>query len=557
LPENRLQFDDRLATVLRSGAAGERAARTQFRQLLDLLGSIPPEAHGPLVTAAYDRLGEIMDSLPGSEQSRILREPGLRLRNRRLVAHLAEGEPQAAAAAMAAARLGEDEWLELIPELPVTARGFLRHRRDMPASASRLLARLGVHDLVLPQPEQPVTATEPEAPTPGPPPEPESGIGALVRRIEAFQKARQGAAAVAPRLPLDIGELLADTEQLESFDFTTDATGRVDWADRTVAPLIVGLRLAGRGGQAYCDADSVVAFRRRGIIRDGTAQLPGAEPLAGTWRIDAVPRFESETGVFRGYAGRMRRPAALEAAEGAPDTPTDRMRQVLHELRTPVGAIQGFAEIIQNQLFGPAPNAYRALAGAVGVDAARLLAGFDEIDRLTRLAGGALQLSAEGSNFRRIIERTLRRLEGVTRPRGAHLQLETSGEAFAVTLGEDDSALLAWRLLASLAGSLAPGEVVELSLRGKRNGVELESELPASLRAEVDLFATPSRGETPAVTAGMFGTGFTLRLARAEAEAAGGYLLLRGESLVLSLPHLTGAAPDHSQQGGGGRPAAA
>jgi len=35
-------FDDRLATVLRSGAAGERAARTQFRQLLDLLGSIAP-----------------------------------------------------------------------------------------------------------------------------------------------------------------------------------------------------------------------------------------------------------------------------------------------------------------------------------------------------------------------------------------------------------------------------------------------------------------------------------------------------------------------------------
>ena len=32
-------FDDRLATVLRHRATGERAARTQFRQLLDLLGS--------------------------------------------------------------------------------------------------------------------------------------------------------------------------------------------------------------------------------------------------------------------------------------------------------------------------------------------------------------------------------------------------------------------------------------------------------------------------------------------------------------------------------------
>jgi signal transduction histidine kinase len=232
------------------------------------------------------------------------------------------------------------------------------------------------------------------------------------------------------------------------------------------------------------------------------------------------------------------------------------MRQVLHELRTPVGAIQGFAEIIQNQLFGPAPNAYRALAAAVSVDAARILAGFDEIDRLTRLAAGALQLSADGSNFRLVVERTLRRLEGVTRPRDAHLRLLTSGEGFAVTLGEGDSALLAWRLLASLAGSLAPAEVVELALRGDPHGIELLAELPVSLAKEEDVFATSWRNEAPAVTAGMFGTGFTLRLARAEAVAAGGSLSVRGETLVLTLPHLTGATPDHSQGENGGTAAA-
>ena len=298
-----------------------------------------------------------------------------------------------------------------------------------------------------------------------------------------------------------------------------------------------------------CDPDSETAFRRRGIVHGGTAQLPGAAPVAGTWQLDAVPRFESETGVFRGYAGRMRRPFA--PAESA-DTPTDRMRQVLHELRTPVGAIQGFAEIIQSQLFGPAPNAYRALAAAVGVDAARLLAGFDEIDRLTRLIAGALELSAEGSNFRLVAERTLRRLEGVTRPRGAQLRLLTSGEAFAVTLGEADSELLAWRLLASLAGSLTPGEVAELALRGSDEGIELVADLPVSLAGEEDVFATPARSEPPAVTAGMFGTGFTLRLARAEAEAAGGSLIVHGETLVLALPHLTGAAADHSHGEDGG-----
>jgi signal transduction histidine kinase len=278
--------------------------------------------------------------------------------------------------------------------------------------------------------------------------------------------------------------------------------------------------------------------------------------VAGTWRLDAVPRFDGETGIFRGYVGRMRRPLAT-AGEAPADNPGERMRQVLHELRTPVNAIQGFAEIIQQQLFGPAPNTYRALAGAVGVDAARLLAGFDEIDRLARLESAALSLSTDGCNFRLVVEATLRRLEGVTRPRSAHLRLLTSGEIFSIGLGQDDGALLAWRLLATLAGSLAAGEVVELTLRGGERGIELETELPVALAGEGDLFAAGARSEGAAVSAGMFGTGFTLRLARAEAEAAGGSLALHGETLVLSLPGLTGAAPDHSQGASGGASAAA
>ena len=543
-------FDDRLATVLRSGAAGEQAARTQFRQLLDLLGSTPPDARGPLIAAAYRRLGEVGAMLPAAEQSRILREPGLRLRNAQLAAHLAQGEPQAAAAAMATARLTEAEWLALIPQLPVTARGFLRHRRDLPAAARDLLARLGVRDLVLPQPEgfqapAPETRTAPaaEGATDG-------GIGALVRRIEAFQKARRGGpAAIAPRLPLGDGEGPADQGRVEAFDFSTDPAGRIDWAEAAVAPLVVGLRLTARDA-GPCDSATAGALRRRQVVRGGRAQLPGARPVAGDWRIDAAPHFDSETGIFRGFRGRMRRPLAA-AAEAQAGSSGERMRQVLHELRTPVNAIQGFAEIIQQQLFGPAPNAYRALAAAVGVDAARLLAGFDELDRLARLETATLELSADGCNFLLVVERTLRRLEGVTRPRGAHLRLLTSGTSFAVRLGEDDSAMLAWRLLGSLAGSLAPGEVIELSLRETSEGIELSADLPLAL-AGGDPFSGTATSQAPAISAGMFGSGFTLRLARTEARAAGGELDRRGEALLLRLPRLTAAAPDHSDADNGG-----
>src|SRR5690606_29092098 len=141
----------------------------------------------------------------------------------------------------------------------------------------------------------------------------------------------------------------------------------------------------------------------------------------------------------------------------------DRIRQVLHELRTPVNAIQGFAELIQQQMFGPTPNEYRALAAAVAVDAARLMAGFDEIDRLARLETGALDLAEGESDWREVTVQILRRLESALRPRSARIELTAQGSPFAVAIEHSEAMQLAWRLLATLAGAMAPGEIIELS----------------------------------------------------------------------------------------------
>jgi two-component system OmpR family sensor kinase len=546
-------FDDRLATVLRYGARSEAAARTQYRQLLDLLGSMPSSAVGELVEAAYARLSQLAELLPSTVQSAILRAPGLRLRNPTLVAWLAAGDPQAAASAMATAQLAESDWLYLIPRLPVTARGFLRHRRDLPFSARQVLERLGVRDLVLPEP-----ATLPEGVPEAEPAEREVGaeaeasIGALVRRIEAFQRARREA-GTAPRLPL--GDM-RDPEpgQRRGFDFASDADGVVTWADPAMAPLIVGLRLDAPGPAAVATLDerSARAMARRLPLRGGVIELIGPAETAGRWRIDAAPLFEH--GRFVGYAGRLRRPSPVERALPAQPDPGDRMRQLLHELRTPVGAIQGFAELIQQQMFGPAPNEYRALAAAVAVDAARLLAAFDEIDRLAKLEAGVSVLGEGRCEWDQTIGEILRRIEGALRPRSARVEAAVSGAGFTIGLDETDAQQLAWRLLATLAGALAPGEVIDLALTSDRGEIELLIDLPAALASETELFVAPAPAPQRALTAGMFGSGFTLRLARAEARAAGGSLERRDDALRLVLPTLTGQGASHSvgRQGGSG-----
>lgn len=544
-------FDDRLATVLRQPARSEAGARTQYRQLLDLLGSLPETHDGPMAEAGYDRLAELASELPPTVQSAILRAPGLRLRNRALVAFLAGGEPQVAAAALATASLSEGAWLYLIPRLSLTARGFLRHRRNLPFSARQVLDRLGVRDLVLPEPSAPYAAPAAEA-TEGPPAaETAAGIGALVRRIEAFQRARREGAAT-PRLPLGDTREPDKLGPSRAFDFSTGADGTIDWADPAMAPLVVGMLLGAErpGAVAALDPASARAFDRRLPVRGGRVELAGPPDIAGVWRIDAFPVFSPQSGHFAGYHGRMRRVAPRVTAHARDGGTGDKLRQLLHELRTPVSAIQGFAELIQQQLFGPAPNEYRALAAAVAVDAARLLAGFDEIDRLARLEAGTFEREPGQSDLRDIVARIQRRLEGVLRQRSARIDLAASGPPFTVPLAEPDALQLVWRLLATLAGSLAPGEIVELSLAGDGHTVALDMDLPAALMGDEDPFASVAPQQPRAISAGMFGTGFALRLARAEAGAAGGTLERHDDRLRLTLPALTGAAAPHTVENG-------
>jgi len=559
-------FDDRLATVLRARADSEPGARTQFRQLLDLLGSGPMSEDLELVLKAYERLTELGEIIPGDEQSRIIRQPGLRLRNRHLVSFLARGEAKPAAAAMATAQLRARDWLMIIPRLPIVARGFLRHRRDLPQDVRHLLDRLGVQDMVLPRPVDHVAHIDPisdqadsrsdspasagragtEArpdPGAGEPvdttmscPSPSGSIASVLKRIAEFQETRRARVQNQQATPRDLaGELAADP--LARFDLTSDATGTIVAASAPVSPWLVGLDLADRtvdtaGSLARLDPATRAAHGERRPFHGGRLELDAAPAVSGEWRIDGAPRFEPSTGRFLGYFLRLQRPQTEEGLEaGQGDSPADLMRQTLHELRTPVNAIQGFAEIIQHQLFGPVPNTYRALAAGIAVDAAKLLAGFDEIDRLTRLEAGALELDEGTSDLHAVLADTVKRLDGVLRERQAGFVLTVQGAPFTVAIAEGEAALIAWRLLAGLAGSLSPGERAEVRLSSDREIARLEIEMPWSL-VEV---ATAGE-DRPVVSAGMFSRAFTLRLAEAEVRAAGGSFTISREWLRVRLP---------------------
>ena len=538
-----MQIDDRLATVMRMRTESDAALRTQFRQLLDILGTSDAPQTGAQASAIWLLLDGVLADIAVEEQSAILRQPGVRLRNPDFVQFLAGREPKVAAAAMASARLAEGEWLELIPQLPVGARGFLRHRRDLGPAVAQQLQQLGVGDLVLPGTggdtviprPQAVTPARDAAPLPPPPPGPlHTGIGELRRRIEAFQERRPpaGSLRIAPARPAP--PIPAEPEPFPAaFTCQTDAQGTVIGADSDAASQCVGMVLtAGRSGTMVTMAEGVARrFRLRLPVRAADVAISAGPAISGEWVLDAAPLFTPGEGRFTGYAVRLVRPSARIAE----DSEGDVMRQVLHELRTPVNAIQGFAEIIQQQLFGPVPHDYRAHAAGIAVDAAKLLAGFEEVDRLVRLEGNALSLEPGTSDLRAIVAATLRRLDGVLRGRGAGFVLDAPDSLPAAALDQDDARLLCWRLLATVAGTLGPAEKVDIALEEADGTLTLDLAMPEALSAL--LSDNPPRQERrQVVSAGMFGPAFAIRLTKAEAEAAGGNLVATDSSLRLTLP---------------------
>ena len=534
-----MHFDDRLATVLRLRASGRRAATTQFRQLIDLLGERSEGGDPALETAAYLRLIALGEEIPKTERVALVAEHGWRFRNPDLVKWFGEEHPHIAAAALARAQLRPEEWVELIPSLPIRARGFLRHRGDLPPAAVRVLDHLGVADRALPRPKPVAEAEDRQAspqPSPAPAPAPaakdparvlpgKEDVKALLARIEGFIHDRDAPGAAAPE---EKSAPKAAPEQIDHFLFEASSEGRIEWTEEEILPMVYGTDLKKLGS-----GSTVEAIARRQPMRDTLVALRGAPRIEGKWIVDATPRFDPGNGRFLGYVGLFRRfgEAATEGGEQA-----DRLRQVLHELRTPVNAMQGYAEMIQQQVIGAVPHAYRSIAATIAGDAAHVLAGLEELERLARLETDTLELEPGSSDFARILKTQVTHLQGVLQPKVARIEADLGDRTAPVALAETEAERLAWRLLATLAGSVGAGETIRIELLAQAQCLRLAAEIPAALRNSADIFAIESRSSSGVLSAGIFGIGFSLRLARAEARAAGGDLVCSGADMILSLP---------------------
>ncbi len=535
-----VRFDDTLETVLAADLSGESARASAWRQLVDLIGRGRVAADERAITT----LLSLRDGVPRTVRMGSARAIEHASPPAALVEVLATDRIEIAVPVLRGATLSNAEWTALLPKLAPAARGVLRNRRDLDPAVRRALESFGSTDLVLGD-DRLVIASEPsvaavlsEAPAPvvappapvaeavaEPTPSGPFRITDVMARIEAFERVHERSFAAAP------------VQRRDEFRFETDATGVIRWVDGVARSPVIGLSLAvgGEPGHAQVDAVAAGALRRRAPFRDARLAIAGDSDAAGHWCISGVPAFDHASGRFTGYRGTARRPRRDQRAEpvAGRDTGIAQLRQLVHELRTPAGAIAGFAEMIEAQLLGPVSPVYRTRAGAILDHSRDLVAVIDDLDLAARIDGDALDLRADRVALDPVFATIAGDLTALCELRGSLLEIEPA--AIAVLGDRRAVERLLARLLATLVSASAPDEAIHVRMGVEADGnVAIVFDRPAALDAWPgdSVFDVDDGDEDPA----LLGTGFAFRLARNLAVELGGVLSFGSATLTLRLP---------------------
>jgi len=494
-----VRFDDRLRTVLAQPATDPHDRAVRWRQLVELVARSGAQADPKLIDQA---ISEIRD---GASQvdDRVRTATALAVAPLQLPTELVAcfaAEPIAVAApVLAAARLTGGEWSRVSAVASEECRAFIA----------------AIHSG---EPFHQQQAAEPRPSKSGGESHAVPSIGDVVARIERLRKQRKSGGD-SDQLP-DV----AGVESPRLFRWECNEAGEIDWVEGAPRGALVGQSIAQRGPGSGVDPGVERAFAARAPFHEGVLELPADTSAGGAWKISGIPAFERATGRFAGYRGVAERvPAALVAADAALDP--DSLRELAHEIKTPLNAIIGFAEMITGEYLGPAGEKYRERAAEIVAQARLLHSAVEDLDFAAKLRSRDPSAVAELADA---LAQSWELVERLADERGVRISVSGGVDPARCSLDPQLAARLAERLCTAVIESAAQGETVTFQITSEAEHCEVRVKCPAALR-NIDL--SPERNRRAADFATL-----PLRLVRSLAKTAGGELLADKGELVLRLP---------------------
>ena len=520
-----MRFDDRLRTVLSHPADGEHARAVRWRQLVDLI------ARGdPLGASAF-----AAEALELIEADAPLVDEDLRAAAARAVAALplpvelvrifAQDSLKVSAPVLAAAELSSEQW-ELVKSAA---------RED----TARFIEAL--HPAETPEPadefELGPSSTGAEAfPTPT--------IKEVIDRIEAIRSARapapdfslrrvEPAFIPAPNAP---PALAAKNDEKGLFEWECGPSGEVEWVEGAPRAALIGRPLIEAGDDRDSGSGEIArAFALRAPFSNAVLSLAEGTPLAGEWELSGMPAFDHISGRFAGYRGIARRARRqTRSSEPSPAPHPDTLRELVHEIKTPLNAIMGFAQIIQGQMFGPASSSYRGRAAEIVAQSNLLLMAIDDLDLAAKLQAGTFE-DGRQTDLALVLEEVTPGLEQKAQDAGVELRTLVEPHLPPCEVSPAVVERLLQRLIGGLIDCSEPGEPISLTASQSKDRCTVTVDRPLALGGlgEDDLLdpGFASLGQRNA----RLSLGFSLRLVRGIAQLAGGDLTVSRTKLTLLL----------------------
>ncbi|MES2120982.1 MAG: histidine kinase dimerization/phospho-acceptor domain-containing protein [Pseudomonadota bacterium] len=504
-----MRYDDRLLTVLSQPASDRHDAAVRWRQLVDLIARAGPNSASPSVARALD---EIRSAGPDVDED-------LRAATARAVAALplplgllevfASDRLAVSAPVLAAATLDQGQWQALLAVADAETARFIETLH--PEVRAEAIAAKTSQDL------EPLDLTEPyvEAAQPAAPASP--SLHELVERIERRQRDRRASRdSPARAVPANAPAL---------FRWECGPSGEIGWVEGAARGPLIGRSIA-RGeesGGNRVDAEVVRAFSNRAPFRDAVLTVAGDGPVAGEWRISGLPAFEPSDGRFAGYRGIALRdtqapvaqPASSHAADILPDP--NSLRELVHEIKTPLNAIIGFAEIIDGQYLGPAHHRYRERAAEIVAQARLLLTAIDDLDFAAK-AHSTAGAEAPRTNLCQLVERMAPTLRELAALKGVEIEASRTAGAIPAVIEPEIADRLIFRMANAMVERAGEGERLRLSVDSARSHCQVSLSRPVALQGQSDEQLLGSRRE-------LAGGEFSLRLVRGLARIAGADLV--------------------------------
>ena len=429
------------------------------------------------------------------------------------------------------ANLSDADWAAVIPRLPFASRALLRERLDLPESVTRMLNVYGTGNTALPSSN--ITAkVESDNTSP-------TQIRDLVARIEAYKNEREASVAA---------HIVADPTQdfkAVSFKFETDRAGIICWVQGAPRGAVIGISFAEISEpRAFgVDGHAAGAFRKRSPFHKARLRVAGTGAASGDWLISADPSFDADDGRFCGYRGIARRAEPGEQINAftpfGKDMSADAIRQLAHELRSPLNAIRGFAEMIDGRLLGPVSQAYRHQARMVVEDSIRLVNIVNDIDLIAQLEmdGGTLT-SNNASDVVEMIKTALHRLDPQIAHYGINLTLSTCTNLPCCAIDHQNAVRLIERMIATTIGIAERGEALAIEVTHHTSHIIVAIDRPRLIDFDmsVNLGVLSADQQLHCANPPALGLNFAIRLIQQMAQAVGGQFKIEARKFTLIMP---------------------